>query len=177
MNKLRSIAQWIFLPSISGPRDILLVRLLAGGVFLSEGLLKFVYKNQGVGRFTKLGLPLPELSANFIGCLEIVGGLLLITGLMTRAIAIPFIIEMIVALLATKVSLYLGTSPLPLPSSPPTTGVWAVLHESRSDYAQLLCCTFLLSSGSGSWSLDAYVRTWIETRRSRAHARPQSQAA
>src|SRR5438132_11306315 len=41
-------------------------------------------------------------------------------GLATRLIAIPFMIEMIVAVLSTKISLFLGTSPLPLPPAPPT---------------------------------------------------------
>jgi putative oxidoreductase len=80
---------------------------------------------------------------------------LLLTGLMTRLIAIPFIGEMIVAILSTKISLYLGTSPLPLPPALPQVGVWAVLHEIRSDYAQILTVIFLLINGSGKWSLDA----------------------
>jgi hypothetical protein len=61
---------------------------------------------------------------------------------------------MIVAVLTTKVSLYLGTSPLPLPPAPPTIGIWAVLHEIRSDYAQILTCLFLLIEGPGRRSLD-----------------------
>jgi hypothetical protein len=52
-------------------------------------------------------------------------------------IAIPFVIEMIVAILTTKIALYLGTSPLPLPPAPPQIGAWAVLHEIRSEYAQM----------------------------------------
>ena len=92
---------------------------MAGGVFLWEGILKFVYTNQGIGRFTKLGMPFPHFTADFVACLEIFGGLLLLSGLMTRLIAVPFLIEMIVAILSTKISLYLGTSPLPLPPAPP----------------------------------------------------------
>src|SRR6476646_10605461 len=111
---------------------------MAGGVFLWEGIMKFVFVSQEVGRFTKLGMPFPHFTADFVGCLEIVGGLLLLSGLLTRLIAIPFVIEMIVAMLSTKVSLYLGTSPLPLPPSPPQTGFWAVLHEIRSEYAQIM---------------------------------------
>jgi uncharacterized membrane protein YphA (DoxX/SURF4 family) len=134
---------------------------MTGAVFLSEGILKFVYTNQGVGRFTKLGMPVPELTATFVGGLEIVGGLLLIFGLLTRAFAIAFIIEMIVAILSTKISVYLGTSPLPAPPSPPKIGFWAVMHETRSDYAQLLTSVFLLAVGPGPWSLDALVqRRW-----------------
>jgi uncharacterized membrane protein YphA (DoxX/SURF4 family) len=108
-----------------------------------------------VGRFTRLGIPSPHATADFVACLEIVGGLLLLTGLMTRLIAIPFIIEMIVAILSTKISLFLGTSPLPLPPAPPQVGIWAVLHEIRSDYAQILTTAFLMINGPGKWSLDA----------------------
>src|SRR5437868_7709887 len=121
---MRKAIQWLASPPADGSPSILLLRLMAGGVFLSEGILKFVYANQGVGRFTKLGFPLPHLTADFVGVLEIVGGLCLITGLFTRFIAIPFIVEMLVAIASTKISLYLGTSPLPMPPAPPTVGFW-----------------------------------------------------
>jgi uncharacterized membrane protein YphA (DoxX/SURF4 family) len=108
-----------------------------------------------VGRFTKLGFPFPDFTASFVGGLETVGGLLILLGLGTRFVAVPFLIEMVVAMLSTKIGLYLGTSPLPLPPSPPQTGFWAVLHEVRSEYAQLLTVAFLLCAGPGPWSLDA----------------------
>jgi len=130
---------------------------MAGGVFLWEGTLKFVYSNQGVGRFTKIGIPAPNAMATFVGVLEIAGGVLLITGFLTRLIAVPFIIEMLVAMLSTKIALYLGTSPLPLPPAPPQMGFWAVLHEIRSDYAQIMTVTFLLITGPGRWSIDALM--------------------
>ncbi len=154
---MNNFLTWLCQPPTSGPKSTLLLRAMAGGVFLSEGMLKFVYTNQGVGRFTKLGIPYPHATADFIACLEIVGGLLVLSGLMTRLIAIPFIIEMIVAILSTKVSLFLGISPLPLPPSPPQTGIWAVLHEIRSDYAQLMTTVFLMINGPGRWSLDALL--------------------
>jgi putative oxidoreductase len=154
-SRARALLQWLTHPPVSGPAATLLLRMMAGGVFLSEGILKFVYPNQGVGRFTKLGLPFPHFTATFIGGLEIVGGMLLIAGIVTRLVAIPFIVEMIVAILSTKIALYLGTSPLPLPPALPKVGIWAVLHETRSDWAQLLTVAFLLLAGPGRWSLDA----------------------
>lgn len=145
-------------PPVDGPAAALLIRLMAGSVFFWEGLLKFVYVNQGVGRFTKLGIPMPEVLAPAIAYLEIVGGLLLLLGLATRWIAVPFIIEMIVAMLSTKIGIYLGTSPLALPPAPPKVGIWAVLHEIRADWAQIMTCAYLLWAGPGPWSLDALLR-------------------
>lgn len=154
MNKIFS---WLVNPPTDGPKSTLLLRLMAGGVFFWEGLLKFVYTNQGVGRFAKLGIPFPHFTATFIGGLEIVGGMMLLAGLTTRLIAIPFVVEMLVAILSTKISLYLGTSPLPMPPSPPQAGFWAVLHEVRSEYAQMLTVMFLMVNGPGKWSLDALL--------------------
>jgi putative oxidoreductase len=155
---MRRFWTWLLDPPLTAPPASILIRSMAGGVFLWEGLLKFVYANQGVGRFTKLEMPFPAFTATFVGGLEIVGGILLILGLRTRLVTIPFIIEMIVAMLSTKPSLFLGTSPLPLPPAPPQVGIWAVLHEIRSEYAQLMSCVFLLVAGPGPWSLDAWLR-------------------
>jgi uncharacterized membrane protein YphA (DoxX/SURF4 family) len=145
---------------------MVLLRVMAGGVFFWEGILKFVYLNQGVGRFTKLGMPFPVFTADFVGGLEIVGGVLLMAGLLTRWIAIAFVIEMIVAMLSTKISLYLGTSPLPLPPAPPKIGAWAVLHEIRSEYAQIMVVLYLLINGPGRWSVDALLARLRATRAS-----------
>src|SRR4051794_3900078 len=156
---MKKVFNWFFNPPVTGQSTILLIRLLAGGVFFMEGILKFVYVNQGVGRFTKLGFPFPETTAHFVAVGEIVGGLFLMFGLFTRITAFYFIIEMIVAVLSTKISLYFGTSPLPLPPAPPKIGFWAVEHESRSDYAQILTCLFLLIEGAGRRSLDFTIST------------------
>jgi uncharacterized membrane protein YphA (DoxX/SURF4 family) len=151
MNK---IINWFRQVPVTGPSSILILRLMAGGVFFWEGMLKFAYANQGAGRFTKLGFPFPATTAHIIATGEIIGGILLLFGIFTRFVSFYFIIQMIVAVLTTKVSLYLGTSPLPLPPAPPTIGFWAVLHEIRSDYAQILTCLFLFIEGPGRRSLD-----------------------
>lgn len=156
MNK---ILHWLLHPPVTGPSTILIIRLMTGGVFFWEGMLKFVYVNQGVGRFTKLGFPYPEITAHLVATAEILGGLLLLFGLFTRITALYFILQMIVAVFSTKIDLFLGTSPLPLPPAPPKTGIWAVLHEIRSDYAQILTCLFLLIEGAGRRSMDFVLST------------------
>lgn len=94
MKKMARVTKWLSSPSLEGPTATVLLRLMAGGVFVSEGILKFVYANQGVGRFTKLGFPLTHLTASLVGAWEIVGGALLMLGLLTRGAAILFAIEM-----------------------------------------------------------------------------------
>jgi len=149
---------WLLNPPDTAPPATILIRVMAGGVWVWEGVLKFVFPNTlGVGRFAKIGIPAPEGMATFVAGVEIVCGTLLLLGLLTRLASIPLIVDISVAILSTKISLLLGTSPLPAPPVPPQSGIWAVLHESRSDYAQLLTTLFLLLVGSGPWALDAFL--------------------
>jgi uncharacterized membrane protein YphA (DoxX/SURF4 family) len=129
-----------------GPAAILLVRLLVGGVFLSEGIQKFLYPEElGVGRFVKIGIPAPALTAPFVGVVEVACGILLIIGLLTRVAAVPLIIDMLVAIATTKVPILMKS------------GFWAMAHEARTDYAMLLGSVFLLIVGAGRLSLDARI--------------------
>ncbi len=155
---MKAFIKWVLNPPVYNQNSILILRLMAGGVFFWEGILKFVFPNQGVGRFTKLGFPMPDITADFVATLEIVGGLCLILGILTRLTALIFAVEMVVAILTTKINLYLGSSPLPMPVAPPKTGLGAVLHEIRSDYAQLLVSLFLVIEGAGRRSLDHFFR-------------------
>jgi uncharacterized membrane protein YphA (DoxX/SURF4 family) len=162
-NILTRLLQWVFHPPTdAAPPATLLIRLMAGGVFVGEGLLKFVFPaTLGVGRFHALGIPAPELTATFVGVVEIIGGMLFLLGWFTRLAAMPLMIDIVVAILSTKIPLWLGTSPLPPPPVPPQVGFWAVVHDIRSDDAQLLCSLFLLLVGAGPWAMDALLsRTW-----------------
>ena len=123
---------------------ILLIRILVGWVFLSEGIQKFLFPDAlGVGRFVKIGIPWPQLMAPFVGVVEIVCGSLLLIGLITRMAAIPLLIDICVALYATKIVTL------------PKNGFWGTLHEGRTDVSMLLGLIFLLLVGGGAWSLDA----------------------
>src|ERR1039457_5048020 len=73
---------------ISGSRAIILIRLMVGIVFLSEGIQKFLYPVElGAGRFVKVGIPSPELMGPFVGVTEIVCGTLILLGLFIRLAA------------------------------------------------------------------------------------------
>src|SRR5438094_1603219 len=128
------------------PAAVILIRLIVGGVFLSEGVQKFLFPDAlGVGRFAKIGIPAPEIMAPFVGVSEIVCGVLFLLGLVTRFAAITMIINMLVAISTTKVPILLNE------------GFWKMAHEARTDWAMLLGSIFLLIVGAGSWSVDAII--------------------
>ncbi len=140
----------------TAPASVLLIRIAVGGVFLSEGIQKFLFPNDlGVGRFIKIGIPAPEVMAPFVGVVEIVGGALMILGLLTRLAAIPLIFDMCVALISTKLPILLGHGFWRFSLSKlPSYGFWSMAHEARVDLTMLLASIFLLIVGAGTWSLD-----------------------
>jgi putative oxidoreductase len=75
-------------------KAILLIRVLVGWVFLSEGIPKFRFRDSlGVGRFAKIGIPSPQIMAPFVGVVEIVCGTLLLVGFFTRLATVPLLID------------------------------------------------------------------------------------
>jgi len=127
----------------NAPAAIILVRLLVGGVFVSEGIQKFLFPDAlGVGRFIQIGIVAPALTAPFVGVVEIACGVLVVVGLKTRLAAIPLMVDMLVAFETTKVPILLKS------------GFWAAAHEARTDYAMFLGSLFLLLAGAGPVSVD-----------------------
>ena len=137
-------------PDITSPwtartaKALLLIRILVGWVFVSDGIQKFLFPAQlGVGRFEKIGIPSPHFMAPFVGVVEIVCGTLLLVGLLTRLAAIPLLIDISVAIATTKIAVIAKS------------GIWAMLHEARVDFSMVLGLVFLLITGAGTLSIDA----------------------
>lgn len=136
-----------------------LVRLLVGGVFLSEGIQKFLFVSElGTGRFAQIGIPMPDVMGPFVGGVEVVAGLLVLVGLLTRLAAVALWIDISVALVSTKLPILLGHGfwlfSLPKLHS---YGFWSMAHEARTDFCMWLGCLFLMIVGAGAFSLDARI--------------------
>ena len=144
----------------AAPASSILIRLLVGlVVFFPEGIQKLLFPDiLGAGRFANIGIPYPELVGPFVGAVEIVCGVLVIIGLLTRLAAIPLIVVMIVAIVSTKIPILLGHDfwifHLPKVSR---YGFWSMMHEARADFCMLLGSLYLLMAGGGAWSLDALI--------------------
>jgi putative oxidoreductase len=125
-------------------KTTILIRMIVGAVFLSEGIQKFLFPAlRGAGRFEKIGLPSPEFLGAFVGAFEILCGALILIGLLTRLAAIPLITIMLVAILTTKAEVLAEK------------GFWEMMHGSRTDWSMLLGSVFLVIKGGGHWSVDA----------------------
>lgn len=139
------------------PAATVLVRIMAGSVFLSEGIQKFLYpEDLAAERFSKIGIPDPEVMGPFVGGCEVVCGVLLIIGLLTRVVVIVLLIDISVAIVSTKIPVLLGHgfwgfSLMKLPRY----GFWSMMHEARTDFSMWLGLLFLLIVGAGRWSFDA----------------------
>lgn len=124
-------------------KTTIIIRLMVGAIFLSEGIQKFLFPAiRGAGRFEMVGLPSPDFLGTFVGAFEIVCGILILIGLLTRLASIPTLIIMLVAIATTKSDILAND------------GFWIMMHASRTDWAMLLGSLFLIIKGGGNWSLD-----------------------
>jgi uncharacterized membrane protein YphA (DoxX/SURF4 family) len=143
----------------TAPPSTILIRLVVGGVFLSEGIQKFLFPAEtGAGRFAKIGIPSADVMGPFVGVIEIVCGALILFGFLTRLATIPLIINMLVAILSTKIPILLGHGFWGFSlRAVPYGGFWGMAHEARTDFAMLLGSLFLLIVGAGACSVDAHL--------------------
>lgn len=121
----------------------LAARILVGVIMAAHGLQKL---QAGPGNFGgllgQLGVPAPTLMAYVVVFVELVGGILLIVGLLSRLSALLLTIELVVAILLVKTGVGL-LSPMDSP------GVGAEL-----DLALIAGLLAVLFAGPGRFSLD-----------------------
>jgi putative oxidoreductase len=140
---------------------LLAIRVYWGWLFLESGIGKFSHIDKVVSFFTDLGIPAPTLNAYFNASLETVGGLLLILGLASRLIAVPLLINMIVAYITadreafnaffSESGKFFGADPFPF----------------------LLVSLLVLIFGPGKLALDTLVAAWWKKRQPQLSAATQ----
>ena len=137
----------------------LFIRLAVGCVFLPEGIQKLIFPEiLGSGRFADIGIPWPELMGPFVGWVELICGLFILLGFATRCNAMPLTGIMIVALISTKVPIWLGEDWWIFNVRElDRYGFWSMAHASRTDWAMLMGSIYLLIAGAGRWYVDAWL--------------------
>lgn len=124
---------------------LLAVRLYWGWQFMQAGWGKLADIGKVVGFFTDLGIPAPALNAYFVSVLEFGGGLLLLLGLGSRLIALPLVINMLVAYItADREALFsIFSNPDKFTAAAP--------------YTFLIASMIVLIFGPGKFSADAFL--------------------
>ena|SRR5438067_9683355 len=123
-------------PTTGVRATVALVGRLAGGVvFVIFGAGKFVNHGSELASFQAYGLPAPDAFVYAIGVIELVGGMLLILGLLTRPAALVLAGDMVGAIVVSGI----GRGELVSLTLAP---------------AELLLCLYLLWTGPGALALD-----------------------
>ncbi|HEU5457846.1 MAG TPA: DoxX family protein [Terracidiphilus sp.] len=118
---------------------LMLVRVIVGVVFLTEGILKFMRPEQlGAGRFTQIGLPFAHFLGPFVAGVEVTAGAAMILGLFAGDAAVLLLCVIGMALLTTKLPILLGHGfwHFHAPEKGPY-GILQFIHEARTDLAML----------------------------------------
>ena len=124
---------------------LLAVRLYWGWQFMETGWGKLTDIGKVIGFFTDLGIPAPVINAYFVSALEFGGGLFLILGLGSRLIALPLVIDMIVAYVTADREALLSIF-----SSPDK-------FTAAAPYTFLIASLLVLIFGAGRASVDAFL--------------------
>lgn len=120
-----------------------LIRFMVGFIFFTEGFQKFLFPHvRGAGRFEQMGMPAPEFLSYFVASFEVVCGVLILLGLLTRLAAIPIIFIMLVVIIMTRLPTLINEN------------FWVMMYISKIDFAMLIGAIYLFIEGSGRWSVD-----------------------
>jgi len=129
---------------------MILIRVIVGVVFLTEGILKFTRPGElGVGRFAHIGLPFPQVLAPFVAAVEIAAGGALILNFYAGDAALLLLVVILTAIVTTKIPILVGRHLGAF--APPRLdhyGFLSFIHEARTDLAMLFgLVAILLDSG------------------------------
>jgi putative oxidoreductase len=125
---------------------IIIIRVIVGLVFISEGIQKYLFLQVfGPGFFHEIGFTHAYFWAYFTGACEIIFGISVLIGLLTRLVSVPLLIIMLIAFITTK---------LPLLA---TNGLWEFLHQYNTDFSLTMLLILLIIYGGGKWSVDSSI--------------------
>jgi putative oxidoreductase len=155
-DRLTTLAVRVYegLPKMSGP-TALLTRVFVGGFFVNTGWGKMHNLDQFAKNFAGWGIPYPHFNAALSAYTEFCGGLLTIAGLAMRFVAVPMIINMLVALFSVVLRFNVAT-------------FGDFFNADEPLY--VLTYLWLIVSGGGWLSLDALLRPLAQSLFKRASA-------
>ena len=120
----------------------LVVRLAMAAVFINHGWPKLANLGQTVSFFGKIGIPAPGFFGPFVGVVEVLGGVMLAVGLLSSFWGVALAIDMVVAIISTKLS---GSMPFSF-------------NKMELDLMMLVTSLLMAIEGAGVYAIDALRR-------------------
>jgi uncharacterized membrane protein YphA (DoxX/SURF4 family) len=137
-----------YILSTTNDSKIIFIRLVVSLIFISEGIQKYLFLEiLGPGHFQEIGFSHAFFWAYFTGACEMIFGLMVLLGLLTRLASVPLLIIMATAFITTKIPLFV------------TKGFWTFLHEYSTDFSITVLLVILFIYGGGKWSADLKILT------------------
>lgn len=127
------------------PVFLLLLRLFWGAILIEVGLLKFLNITSIITSFENLGIFFPSFSAYMVAGFELICGVLLLFGFLSRLAAVPLIVIMIVAY-ATAHAEALKTMPQNI-----------LVFSEQAPFPFLLLGLIIFCFGPGKYSIDGLI--------------------
>lgn len=125
---------------------IIIIRSIVSLIFISEGIQKYLFLEvMGPGLFKEIGFNHAFFWAYFTGAFEILCGILVLLGFLTRLASIPLLIIMITAFITTKFPML------------HYKGFWTFAHEYTTDFSMTLLLILLILFGGGNRSIDLKI--------------------
>lgn len=137
--------RWEWLP-------ILVARVSLGLFFAVSGYNKLFDSEKHAGLIElmmEIGMPFPEFTALFLGCVEFFGGLLLMIGLFSTLVAIALTIAMVVAIATVEIEHVIpkGIGPLD----------WMSWFLYLPQVLYIILFGWMITTGPGKISLDHFL--------------------
>jgi len=144
--KTASSIKTLILNTGNDNKILIIIRLIVGLIFLSEGIQKYLIVSVvGPAFFKESGFSNPMFWVYLAGAFEMLCGFLILFGLLTRLASIPLLIIMITAFITVR---------LPFLNN---RGFWAFAHEYNIDFSLTMLLILLIIHGGGKWSFDSKI--------------------
>ena len=143
-NTINSLSRFWYQRSLG----LLLIRVATGFIFLEHGWSKIHNVGMVSGMMVHMGVVAPSFFGPFISWLEVLGGLMMIFGILTRPVAVALGIEMLFAIFLTGFGHGLGAHDLELMLMASSFGI-ALAGSGRFSLYRMECahCAGMLCKG------------------------------
>lgn len=132
---------------------LLILRIGLGVIFIAAGARHVIGLEGYTGMFDRVGIPAPGIMAPFVAWLELLGGVAILVGALTRLVGGLLAIVMLVAIFASKIPAIYA----PRNDVAPEVTLWGFLGNIQVELSLLTLSVVVLLMGAGKYAIDQVI--------------------